>query len=303
MVVVLETEICKVKMRNPTMLAAGVLGTTASSLNWVGRNGAGAVVTKSFSIDSNEGYANPTTVEVTGGFINAIGLSNPGVESFKGELEKLSGSVPVVASIYGANPEEFKIVAEKIDGMVDMVELNVSCPHASGGCGASIGQDPDFTSEVVKAVKAVTKTPMSVKLTPNVTDIVEIAVASQKAGCDALTLINSLGPGMRIDIETAQPILSNKFGGLSGPAIKPVALRCVYDVFEAVNVPLIGVGGIRDYKDLIEFLFAGASCVQIGTAIYYDGLEVFRNICTGLEKFMNRNDYQSVNEMVGKTHN
>jgi dihydroorotate dehydrogenase (NAD+) catalytic subunit len=300
---VLETEICRLKMRNPTMLAAGVLGTTAASLNWASKSGAGAIVTKSFSIDPNKGYANPTTVEVTGGFINAVGLSNPGVEAFTLELKKLERSVPVVASIYGSNPEEFGRLATKIGGMVDMIELNVSCPHAVGGCGASIGQDPDLTAEVVKTVKNVIKNPISVKLTPNVTDIVEIAVASQKAGCDALTLINSLGPGMRIDIETAHTILHNKFGGLSGPAIKPIALRCVYDVYEAVSVPLIGVGGIKDYMDVVEFLFAGASCVQIGTAIYYDGLKVFRDICTGLERFMKRKGYQSVKEMVGKTHN
>ena len=300
---VLETEICRLKMRNPTMLAAGVLGTTAASLNWASKSGAGAVVTKSFSIEPNRGYPNPTTVEVTGGFINAVGLSNPGVEAFTLELKKLEGSVPVVASIYGSNPEEFGRLATKIGGMVDMIELNVSCPHAVGGCGASIGQDPDLTAEVVKTVKNVIKNPISVKLTPNVTDIVEIAVASQKAGCDALTLINSLGPGMRIDIETAHTILHNKFGGLSGPAIKPIALRCVYDVYKAVSVPLIGVGGIKDYMDVVEFLFAGASCVQIGTAIYYDGLKVFRDICTGLERFMKRKGYQSVKEMVGKTHN
>jgi dihydroorotate dehydrogenase (NAD+) catalytic subunit len=280
-----------------------VLGTTAASLNWASKSGAGAIVTKSFSIEPNKGYANPTTVEVTGGFINAVGLSNPGVEAFTLELKKLERSVPVVASIYGSNPEEFGRLATKIGGMVDMIELNVSCPHAVGGCGASIGQDPDLTAEVVKTVKNVIKNPISVKLTPNVTDIVEIAVASQKAGCDALTLINSLGPGMRIDIETAHTILHNKFGGLSGPAIKPIALRCVYDVYEAVSVPLIGVGGIKDYMDVVEFLFAGASCVQIGTAIYYDGLKVFRDISTGLERFMKRKGYQSVKEMVGKTHN
>lgn len=284
------------------MLAAGVMGSTAASLNWAARSGAGAVVTKSFSTEPNPGYANPTTVEVTGGFINAIGLSNPGVEAFKTELDKLERAVPAVASIYGANPEDFQRVASKIEGMVDMIELNVSCPHASSGCGSSIGQDPDVTYRIVKAVKKTVKTPVSVKLTPNVTDIVEIALASQKAGCDALTLINSVGPGMRIDLETAQPILHNKFGGLSGPAIKPIALRCVWDVYEAVNVPIMGVGGIRDYKDVVEFLFAGASCVQIGTAVYYEGLSIFRDICVGLERFMVRKGYKSVSEMVGLAH-
>ena len=298
----LEVEICKVKMRNPTMLAAGVLGTTAASLNWAYRSGAGAVVTKSFSKESNKGYPNPTTVEVVGGFINAIGLSNPGADAMRKELKKLDESLPAIASIYGANPHDFKETAAKIEDLVDMIELNVSCPHAQGGCGSSMGQDPQITTEVVKAVKSAVKCPVSVKLTPNVTDIVEMAVASQKAGCDALTLINSLGPGMRIDIETGQPILHNKFGGLSGPVIKPVALRCVYEVYGAVKVPLIGVGGISDYLDVVEFLLAGATTVQIGTAVYYEGLDVFKNINTGLEKFMAKNGYESLEELVGKAH-
>ncbi|MDD1774572.1 MAG: dihydroorotate dehydrogenase [Methanobacterium sp.] len=299
----LETEICKINMKNPTMLAAGIMGSTAASLNWAARSGAGAVVTKSFGREANPGYPNPTTVEVTGGFINAIGLSNPGVEAFKDELVKLDGSVPAVASIYGATPDDFQYLAREIEEMVDMIELNVSCPHASGGCGASIGQDPEFTGEIVRAVKKSVKIPVIVKLTPNVTDLVEIAEASQKAGCDAITLINSVGPGMRIDLETARPILHNKFGGLSGPAIKPIAVRCIYDVYGAVDVPLIGVGGIRDYKDVVEFLFAGASCVQIGTAVYYEGMEIFGDLTVDLEKFMNSHGFDEVSDMVGKAHN
>jgi dihydroorotate dehydrogenase (NAD+) catalytic subunit len=299
----LETEICKINMKNPTMLAAGIMGSTAASLNWAARSGAGAVVTKSFGREANPGYPNPTTVEVTGGFINAIGLSNPGVEAFKDELVKLDGSVPVVASIYGATPDDFQYLAREIEEMVDMIELNVSCPHASGGCGASIGQDPEFTGEIVKAMKKSVNIPVIAKLTPNVTDLVEIAEASQKAGCDAITLINSVGPGMRIDLETARPILHNKFGGLSGPAIKPIAVRCIYDVYGAVDVPLIGVGGIRDYKDVVEFLFAGASCVQIGTAVYYEGMEIFGDLTVDLEKFMNSHGFDEVSDMVGKAHN
>lgn len=298
----LETEICKIKIKNPTMLAAGIMGSTAASLNWAAKSGAGAVVTKSFSRESNPGYPNPTTVEVTGGFINAIGLSNPGVEEFKGELGKLDGSVPAVASIYGAKTDDFQYVAQKIEEIVDMIELNVSCPHASGGCGASIGQDPEFTGEIVRAVKKSVKIPVIVKLTPNVTDLVEIAEASQKGGCDAITLINSVGPGMRIDLETARPILHNKFGGLSGPAIKPIAIRCVYDVYEAVDVPIIGVGGIQDYRDVVEFLYAGARCVQIGTAVYYEGMEIFRDITEDLEKFITTQGFNKISEMVGQAH-
>ncbi|BDZ66918.1 dihydroorotate dehydrogenase [Methanobacterium ferruginis] len=298
----LEVEICQMKMRNPTLLAAGVLGSTSSSLNWAANNGAGGVVTKSFGLEPNKGYPNPTTVEVEGGIINAIGLSNPGVKTFQEELKKLEGNVPQVASIYGATPEEFSQIASQVDNLVDALELNVSCPHAMEGCGASIGQDPDLTTQIVKEVKKSVKSPVIVKLTPNVTDIVEIARAAESGGADALTLINSLGPGMRIDLETARPVLANRFGGMSGPAIKPIALRCVYQVHQEVPLPIMGVGGIRDYQDVVEFLYAGATCVQIGTAIMYRGLEIFQEINNGLLKFMEDKGYLKVEEMVGLSH-
>lgn len=298
----LEMEICQMKMKNPTVLAAGVLGSTASSLNWAARSGAGAVVTKSFGLEPNKGYSNPTTVEVEGGIINAIGLSNPGVEIFKAELEKLDGKVPQIASIYGSSPEEFSRIASQVDSLVDALELNVSCPHAMEGCGASIGQNPDLTTQIVKTVKKSVKSPVIVKLTPNVTDIVEIAQGAESGGADALTLINSLGPGMRIDLETAKPVLSNRFGGMSGPAIKPVALRCVYQAYQNVKLPIMGVGGIMDYQDVVEFLYAGATCIQVGTAVMYQGLDVFSQINSGLEKFMTSKGYTKVEEMVGLAH-
>jgi dihydroorotate dehydrogenase (NAD+) catalytic subunit len=298
----LEIDFCGVKMKNPTMLAAGVMGSTASSLNWISHCGAGAVVTKSFAMEPNKGYKNPTTVEVSGGIINAIGLSNPGVETFKTELGNLSRDVPVVASIYGASPGEFSQVASSVEEMVDMIELNVSCPHAMGGCGAAIGQDPELTLQVVEAVKKAISIPVIAKLTPNVTNLVEIALSAQKGGCDGLTLINSLGPGIKIDLETARPILSNRFGGMSGPAIKPIALRCVFEVYDAVDVPIMGVGGIMDHNDVVEFLYAGACAVQIGTAIMYEGPEIFAQINHGLEKFMKEHDFQNVGEMVGMAH-
>lgn len=298
----LEIELLGVKMKNPTMLAAGVMGSTAASLNWVSCSGAGAVVTKSFSKMPNKGYKNPTTVEVTGGIINAIGLSSPGVETFKKELESINEEVPKIASIYGASPEEFSQVAGEIEQMVDLIELNISCPHAMSGCGAAIGQDPQLTFDVVEAVKKSVSVPILVKLTPNVTDLPEIALSAQKAGCDGLTLINSLGPGMKIDLETGRPILSNRFGGMSGPAIKPIAIRCVFETYAVADVPLIGVGGISNYHDVVEFLYAGASAVQIGTAIMNHGPEIFAQICQGLEKFMEEHDFQSVNEMVGLAH-
>lgn len=298
----LEVEILNMKLKNPVLLAAGVLGSTASSLNWAARNGAAGVVTKSFSLEPNKGYPNPTTVEVQGGIINAIGLSNPGVEAFKVELEKIHENVPTIASLYGSSPDEFSKVAGEVESLVDALELNVSCPHAMTGCGASIGQDPDLTTEIVRKVKQTVKIPVVVKLTPNVTDIVQIAMAAEKAGGDGLTLINSLGPGMCIDLETARPVLSNRFGGMSGPAIKPIALRCVYQVYDEVKIPIIGVGGIMDYKDAVEFLYAGARCVQVGTAVMYQGLEVFQMIGNGMERFMREKEFNSVDEMVGLAH-
>lgn len=298
----LETSICNIELRNPTILAAGVMGSMASSLNRIYRAGAGAVVTKSFSIKPNPGYRNPTTVEVTGGVINAIGLSNPGVEAFREELKLVDEEVPVIASVYGASPQEFASAAASVEEYADMIELNVSCPHAMAGCGAAIGQDPELTFRVVSAVKDAVDVPVSTKLTPNVTDIVEIARSAEEAGSDALTLINSLGPGMKIDIKTARPVLSNAFGGMSGPAIKPVAVRCVYDVYRSVDIPIMGVGGVREFQDAVEFLFAGARAVQVGTAIMYDGPEVFMKICRGLEAFMVAEGFSSVDEMVGLAH-
>jgi len=298
----LETELCNIKLKNPLMLAAGILGSTASSLNWASRSGAGAVVTKSFSLNPNKGYVNPTTVEVTGGVINAIGLSNPGVDIFVEELKRIDSSTITIASIYGSSGDEFAIVASKIEDHIDMIELNVSCPHAQKGCGAAIGEDPELTAQIVKAVKNAVQIPVIAKLTPNVTDIVKIALSAQNAGADGLTLINSVGPGMRIDIETGNPILSNKLGGLSGPAIKPIALRCVFDVYDAVEIPIIGVGGVSDYRDVVEFLYAGAKCVQIGTAIMYKGMDIFNEINQGMEKFMLERNYKSTDEMVGIAH-
>lgn len=300
----LETEICGVKLKNPLMLAAGIMGSNASSLNWILRSGAAAVVTKSFSKEPNPGYHNPTTVEITGGIINAIGLSSPGVDVFLDELNSVvtDNNQALIASIYGATPEEFTYVTEKIQDNVDSIELNISCPHAMEGYGAAIGQNPDLTHKIISAVKEVSEVPIIAKLTPNVTDITEIAKSAEDAGADGLSLINSLGPGMKIDITTGNPILKNKFGGMSGPAVKPIAIRCVYDVYNVVDIPIIGVGGIQNYEDVVEFLYAGASAVQIGTSIMYEGVEIFSRINKDLEKFMIKQGFSSINEMVGFGH-
>lgn len=299
----LKTNLCGIELKNPLMLAAGIMGSHASSLNWILDSGAGAVVTKSFSKEPNEGYNNPTTVEVEGGIINAIGLSSPGVEAFKEELIAIDKSKgKAIASIYGSTSEVFSSVASEIEDLVDMIELNVSCPHAMKGCGAAIGQDPKLTAKIVESVKSEVNIPVIAKLTPNVIDIKEIAIAAESAGADGLSLINSLGPGMKIDVVTGNPILSNKFGGMSGPAIKPIAIRCVYDVFDAVDIPIIGVGGIANYEDVVEFLYAGATAVQIGTSLMYEGPEIFDRINGDLSQFIEDSDFDKVGEMIGFAH-
>ena len=299
----LKTNICGVEFQNPLMLAAGIMGSNASSMNWILKSGAGGVVSKSFSLNPHPGYVNPTTVAVDGGIINAIGLSNPGVENFKEELAKIERENNVViASIYGATPDEFSTLVSEVQGLVDMIELNISCPHAMDGYGASIGQSCDLSHTIVSASKDVAEVPIIAKLTPNVTDIAEIAKTCEDAGADCLSLINTLGPGMKINIDVAKPVLSNKFGGMSGRAIKPIAIRNVYSVYEAVDIPLIGVGGVYTYADVVELIFAGARAVQIGTAIMDEGVEVFGKINRDLEKFMADKGYSSIDEMVGIAH-
>ena len=299
----LKTNFCGINLRNPLFLAAGIMGSNASSINWVLESGAGGIVTKSFSKEANEGYKNPTTVGVEGGIINAIGLSNPGVDVFKEELKRInSKDGGIFASIYGSTPDEFAYVAGEIEEFVDAIELNISCPHAMSGCGASIGEDPNLTYQFVKEVKNTVSIPVIAKLTPNVTNITEIAIAAEKGEADAVTLINSLGPGMKIDIQTGNPILSNKFGGMSGPAIKPIAIKSVFDTYNSVDIPIMGVGGISNYEDVVEFLYAGANAVQIGTSIMDHGVEIFSKISNDLINFMDDNDYNSTGEMVGLAH-
>ena len=294
----LEVELCDIKMKNPTMLAAGVLGSTASSLNWASRSGAGAVVTKSFGLHPNKGYVNPTTVEVTGGIINAIGLSNPGVDTFYGELEKIEKSTPTVASIYGASKDEFSQIAAKVENLVDIIELNVSCPHAQKGCGASIGADPELTGEIVKAVKKAVEIPVIAKLTPNVTDIVAMAKAVEEAGADAISMINTL-IGMVIDVNTWKPVLGNITGGLSGPAVKPVAIRMVWQVAQAVKIPIIGMGGIMTAEDAIEFFLAGASAVAVGTANFVNPSAV-EDVARGIQEYLVKKNLTHVSQLIGQ---
>lgn len=299
----LKTEIASLRLRNPMMLSAGILGLSGLSLRDVWEAGAGAVVTKSLGLKPRMGHPNPTIVNVGCGFINSMGLPNPGAEEYVSEIEaaRSGREIVIIVSIYGMLPEEFAKIAKIVEGGgADAVELNLSCPNVEG-LGMEVGQDPKLIRNIVKAVKKSVKIPVFVKLTPNISDIRILAKAATDAGADGLVAINTIR-AIAIDLETGRPILANKIGGLSGPAIKPVALRCVYEISQTVNIPVIGCGGITSWQDAVEFFLAGASAVQIGTAIAYRGRDVFREVTMGVEKYLRRKNVGSVDEIVGLSH-
>jgi len=294
----LSVEFAGIKLPNPTILASGILGVSGEILIRVSRAGAGAVVSKSFNRKGREGYRNPSFIEVHGGFLNALGIPNPGMEEMREEVELASRQgVPVIASVFGFDAEEFAeaaVLGEK--GGAIAVELNVSCPHVKE-VGVEIGQRPKVVAEVTQAVKNRVHIPVFVKLSPNVTDITEVARAAESAGADAVTAINTV-LGTAVDVDSSFPILGGVLGGLSGRAIHPIALRAVYLLSQAVRIPVIGVGGIEDWKGAVQMMMAGASAVQIGSAVTSKGLEVFREVNTGIEKFLERKGYSSVREIV-----
>lgn len=299
----LDTSIASLKLSNPTILASGVLGYSAESMDRAARGGAGAVISKSVGTAPRAGYANPTVVQAESGLINAMGLPNPGIDVYSGEIKhcKTLLRVPLIVSVFGYSAQDYASVAKKaVEAGADAVELNVSCPHVKQ-TGAEIGQSPKLLSEVVEQVKAVVDKPLIVKLSPNVSDIVALAESAIRAGADALTAVNTVR-AMAIDSDTMRPVLSNIKGGLSGAAIKPVALRCVWDIHERFkDVPIIGCGGVSDWRDAVEFFLAGASAVQVGTAVA-ESTDVFQAINKGVEVYMRKKHVGSVGELVGLAH-
>jgi len=291
------------ELKNPAILAAGILGTTGASLCRVAREGgAGAVVTKSIGPMPKTGHPNPSMIKLDCGFLNAMGLPNPSYPGFLSELEiaKNDSGVPVIASIFGGTAAEFTEVAEGLlPGNPDAFELNVSCPHAEG-YGAAVGSNPCLVEAITAAVKDVVNVPVWVKLTPNVSDITCIGTAAESGGADAVVAINTL-KGMAIDIESGYPFLGNRSGGLSGKAVKPVAVKCVYDLYSALEIPIIGVGGVSSWQDAVEMMMAGASAVQVGSAVY-DRLDIFSEIGTGIEAFLRRKGYSNVKRLIGLSH-
>ena len=298
----LSVKIAGISMRNPTMLASGFLDETGASMVRVHRAGAGAVVTKSIGPQPRTGYPNPTIVELDVGLLNAVGLPNPGIEEFRDEVKhSLDGGAVVIGSVYGKDADEYATVAQRLASYgVAGIELNLSCPHAKG-LGTEIAQSTEAVREFTAAVKAKVNVPVMPKLSPNVADIASFAQAAEDGGADAIVAINTV-KAMAISPDLRTPILSYRYGGLSGPAIRPIGVRCVYEIYEAVDIPIVGVGGIVAGRDALEYIMAGASAVQIGTAIAARGLSVFDNVTGEIASFMAERRIESLKSLVGAAH-
>lgn len=298
----LEVDLCGLRLRNPTILAAGVLDETGASMRSIAEAGAGAIVTKSIGREPREGHGNPSVVELSFGLINAMGLPNPGIELFASEVkEAKKGGVPIIGSVFAGTEDELAELTSMMENAgADAVELNLSCPHAKG-YGAEIGSTPELVELICRKAKKAARIPVFAKLTPNTSSIAALAKAAEKGGADAVVAINTL-KAMAISPEAGMPVLANRSGGLSGAATRPVGVRCVYEIYEAVKIPVIGVGGIASGRDALEYIMAGASAVQIGTGVWTDGPEVFGKVNRELLKFMESHGYGTVRDMVGVAH-
>lgn len=299
----LEIEVAGIKFKNPIMPASGCFGFGKEMSAFYDLNILGALVTKSVTFEERFGNLPVRTCETEAGMLNAIGLQNPGVKNVKNqELVWLKQyEIPTIVNIAGASIEEYVAVVEELNDVVNVsaFEINISCPNVKQG-GITFSSSPSAASEIVKAIKAVSKKPLFVKLSPNVTDIVAIALAVEKAGADAIVMINTL-IGMKIDLNTRKPILKNQTGGLSGPGIKPVAINMVFQVKKHVKIPIIGVGGINTCEDVIEFLLAGASAVQIGMANLKDPM-ILKKIIDQLPEKIHSYGYSHIEEIIGGAH-
>ena len=296
----LTVDIAGIRLRNPVMTASGTFGYGSEFADYMDLESIGAIITKGLSLRPKAGNHTPRIVETSAGMLNAIGLQNVGIDAFIKEklpfIRKMN--TPVIVNVYGNSLEEYSELAQRVDRIPEVagLEVNISCPNVKQG-GIVFGTDPKAAFEVVSLVREATIKPVIVKLSPNVTDVVEMAQASIDAGADAISLINTL-TGMAIDLQKRKPVLANVTGGLSGPAIKPVALRMVWQVAKAVKVPVIGIGGITTAMDALEFIVAGASAVQIGTANFLNP-KASQDIASDMERYLMENGISGIGEIIG----
>lgn len=299
----LESIVGGVFFSNPLVLSSGIMGLSASSLLRVSRVGAGGVTSKSCGLAERKGHPCPNVLPFAHGLLNAIGLSNPGVDEMVKEFKvfKSLTSTPLIASIFGGTIEEFGQVTERVvEAKPDFIEVNISCPNVSSEFGAPFGADPDSCAKITKLAKTKAgKIPVAVKLTPNCTSIGRMAKICEDNGADLITAINTVGPGMLIDINVRKPVLANKVGGVSGPAIFPIAVRCIWDIFRSVKIPIVGGGGVTNAEEALQLIMAGASLVGIGSGVYPRGLEVFTEVQTGMNSFLSG---ESFSTLIGAAH-
>jgi len=314
------------KVKNPLVLASGVLGVTKASLEAVCDNGCGIVTTKSLTPEARKGHDGPNIVETECGLLNAMGYPNPGIDEGLKEFSPWKRKdEALIVSIVGKDKAEFGMLAEKVEMMrkakgekksksenkandgdglfgASAIEAVISCPHTPG-YGMMAGQGtPECVCDITNAIKEKTKLPLIIKLSPSVPGEVKLAKSAEDAGADCINMGNSLGPGMKIDLARKRPILGFGMGGLSGPAIKPIAVRCVYDIYKSVDIPIIGTGGITNGVDAIEMMMAGASYVGVGTAVYFRGPKVFGTISSEMKDWMEKNGYSKIEKIVGAAH-
>lgn len=294
----LVTSIGQIQLERPVMLASGILGISLDVFNRLYRSGAGAVVTKSLSTEPWDGYPNPTIFSVNGGgWMNAVGLSNPGAPNFAKMIES-NQDVPIIVSLVGSIPADFEMMIKQFENCkVIAYELNLSCPHVAK-VGLEVGDDPELVKDIVTIAKNSTKVPIIAKVGLGTTHYLKTVGTAIESGIDAITAINTVR-AMAIDVETQRPILSNKFGGLSGTPIKPIALRCVYEISSKYDIPIIGCGGISSWEDAVEFFLAGASAIQLGSAVGDNWISIFDDINKGILQYMKKKNFSTLQEMVG----
>ena len=294
----LSTSIGTLTLERPTILASGILGISLDIFERLYRSGAGAVVTKSLSKEPWDGYVNPTIFSVKGGgWLNAVGLANPGATEFSNMISK-SHEVPIIVSLVGSTEDDFDFMIKQFENCkISAYELNLSCPHVAK-VGLEVGDDVELVKKIVKKVKSDTNVPVIAKVGLGTTNYLDTVGAACEAGADGITAINTIR-AMAIDVETQKPILSNKIGGLSGTPIKPIAVRCVYEISSKFDVPIIGCGGISTWQDAVEFILAGASAVQFGSVLGEHWTEVFAEINSGIKNYMEQKGYSNIGEMVG----
>ncbi len=297
-----SVDFCGINFKNPVITASGTFGSGQEYSQFVDLNRLGGVVTKGVANVPWEGNPTPRVSEVYGGMLNAVGLQNPGIDTFCERdipfLQKYDTNI--IVNVCGHTTEEYLEVVERLaDENVDLLEINISCPNVKEG-GIAFGQDPKAVLDITQQIKKIAKQSIIMKLSPNVTDIKEMAKAAEAGGADAVSLINTI-TGMKIDINKRDFVLANKTGGMSGPAIHPVAVRMVYETASAVNIPIIGMGGIVNYEDAIEMILAGASLVSVGTANFMDPQATVK-IVEGIEEYMKKYNVSDIKELVGAVH-